>query len=580
MKNSKSQVEYDVNSLQKEVIDLRNYLQEITFFLPLAFCKVNSLDYIVGCSQVFQALTGYMEVELIGKPAYFLFKEKGVVENSVIKTLNRKSTIDVEVTLVSKTKNEVPVDVSVLAINDEKGESDGYFLTIKDITKAKEFEEELERRISERTKELESAKEKLQESERILEIKVNARTRQLKETAQNLEEKVKERTKVLEEKTKELQKKADAEEKSRTALLNLAEDLENASQKTQEEKEKTLSIVDNFADGLLFLNNNRKLEIINPQGEEFFGVKASDVVGKNFSEIKNINSNFKAVFDDVTEDLKEIFRQEVQLNEGVFVEITSVPVVYNDETIGTLINIHDITREKNIEKVKTEFVSLAAHQLRTPLAGIKWTLEAVIEEKDDAGIPDEIVDFIKKAAEANNRMVSLVNDLLNVTRIEEGRYVYNPQEVNIEDVVDLALEGRVEELEKKGLKFSLNKPDEELPPIKADEEKLMLVVQNFFDNAMKYTDKGEVSLYIEGLEDNSKIKVSVSDTGVGVPKEHKKKMFNKFTRAENVQRMDTEGSGLGLFISKNIVEAHNGEIGFESEEGEGSTFYFIVPTAK
>jgi signal transduction histidine kinase len=227
--------------------------------------------------------------------------------------------------------------------------------------------------------------------------------------------------------------------------------------------------------------------------------------------------------------------------------------------------------------VKTEFVSLAAHQLRTPLAGIKWTLETVLEEKDEANLPEEIVDFIKKAAEANERMVSLVNELLNVTRIEEGRYVYDPKNVNMKKVVEASLKEHKEEIERKGIKFSLSQPEKDISFVKADEEKLTVVVQNFLDNALKYTKEGEISLKLEELKEEKKIKVSVSDTGVGIPEEEKIKIFNKFVRGENVQRMDTEGSGLGLFISKNIIEAHKGEIGFDSKEGGGSTFFFTLP---
>jgi PAS domain S-box-containing protein len=570
--------EVESKKIEKEVENLRNYLQELTFFLPLAFCKVNSLDYIVVCSQVFQTVTGYQEVELINKPVYFLFKDKGKIENFVIRAISRRSTVETEGAIITKQGREIPVNISVLATTNEKNEFDGYFLTITDITETKRFEQELERRIKERTKELEKAKEKLQESERILEIKVSARTRQLRETAQTLEEKVKERTKILEERTKELERKADTEEKSRTALLNLAEDLEQASAKAQEEKEKTLAIVDNFADALFFFNNNKKAEMINPEVEKTFNIKSSEVIGKSFFDLREGNNNLKAVFDSIIEEEgKEVFRKEVRLDKDDFVEVTSIPIFQKDEVIGTLVDVHDITREKNIEKVKTEFVSLAAHQLRTPLAGIKWTLETVLEEKDEANLPEEIVDFIKKATEANDRMVSLVNDLLNVTRIEEGRYVYDPKNVDMKKVIEASLKEHKEEIEKKGIKFSLIQPEEDVSFVKADEEKLTVVVQNFLDNALKYTKEGEISLKLEELKEEKKIRVSVSDTGVGIPEEEKIKMFNKFVRGENVQRMDTEGSGLGLFISKNIIEAHKGEIGFDSKEGEGSVFFFILP---
>ncbi len=453
----------------------------------------------------------------------------------------------------------------------------GYFL-IFNKKKENNFEEEIEKRVNLKTEGVEKEKERMDELEKVLEIRVNARTRQLQEIAEYLERKTKKRTEALEEKTKELEKKAKMEEGSRTALLNLAEDLEEASQEAKKEKDKTLAIVNNFTDGLLFFDSNKSLILINPQGEMLFEVESGNILNKKPSEIKKINKKLEKLINKVGDKVERIFREEITLGDDNFLEITSVLVEREDEEIGTLVIIHDITREKRVERMKTEFVSLAAHQLRTPLAGIKWSLVTILEEKEESGISAEVYDLIEKAYEANERMVLLVNDLLNVTRMEEGNYVYEPKKVDIKEIVDLALDEYKDLVESRGLKFSLEQPEEKLPYIIADMEELSLVVKNFFDNALKYTKEGEIKLKVEQVEGENKLKVIVSDTGVGIPEYQKDKMFNKFFRAENVQLMDTEGSGLGLFISKNIVEAHGGEMGFESQENEGSSFFFTIPT--
>lgn len=553
-----------------------NQVHEIVSLLPVAFCKVNSSNKIEFLSRYFKDLTVYETSDLLGHSVFSVFKDKEEVKDFINKVIESKDLVEKKLTLLNKDKKELSVKVLGQSVLDEKWE--GYFLILDKVEEDDDFEREVEKRVNSKSKEVKIEKEKMNELEKVLEIRVNARTRQLQEIAEYLERKTKKRTEALEEKTKELEKRAKMEEGSRTALLNLAEDLEEASQEAKKEKDKTLAIVNNFTDGLLFFDHYKSLILINPQGEKIFDVEAKDILNKKPSEIKEVNQNLEKLVDKVGDEVDKIFRKEINLGDNIFLEITSVLVEREDEEIGTLVIIHDITREKRIERMKTEFVSLAAHQLRTPLAGIKWSLVTILEEKEESGLAPDISELIEKAFEANERMVSLVNDLLNVTRMEEGNYVYEPKKVNIKEIVDLALDEYKDLVESRGLKFSLEQPEENLPHIVADMEELSLVIKNFFDNALKYTKEGEIKLKIEEVERNNKIKVIVSDTGVGIPENQKDKMFDKFFRAENVQLMDTEGSGLGLFISKNIVEAHGGKIGFESKENQGSSFFFTVPT--
>ncbi len=558
-----------------ELEDLRRYIEDFTSFLPLAFCMVNPLDYILDCNHAFRDVSGYEKMETIGRNIDFLFKDKdkGKIEMFSTRVANKDSVVEEEVTLVTKGKKEIPVRISALSRKDDEGNFSGYFLTISDITETKRFEEELERKIKERTKELQKAKEKLEESEKVLEVRIMARTQELEEINEKLEEKVKERTREIEKKAEELEKKAEEMRQTQTALLNLAEDTDKASKDAEKEKEKTLAVIKNFVDGLILFDLNKKVSLINPETEKMFGIKLKDVIGKSVKELKSFPA-LDPFVDLVGEELKEIFREEIATEKGAFLEVTTIPV----KDVGTLVNIHDITREKGIEKIKSEFVSVAAHQLRTPLSGIKWTLQTILEEEDSAEIPEEIMSFIRKAYEANDRMVNLVNDLLNVTRIEEGRYIYEPEETDLMEIVDPVIEAYKDHIRKKQIEFEVQKPAEKLPKVKVDREKITMVVQNFLDNAMKYTKEGKIIFKVESI--NGKVKVSTTDTGVGIPDDQQKRMFNKFFRAANVQRMDTEGSGLGLFIAKNVVEAHGGKVGFTSKIGEGSTFYFTLPANK
>ncbi len=569
MAEEKAKSEKIIEATEKELEELREYIEEFISFLPLSFCMVNSLDFILDVNQSFENLTGYEKLEVIGNDIEFLFRDKEVVEDFKEEVSSSEGAVDRRTFLSTKEGKEVPVEVSALARKDRHGSFSGYFLTITDITKTKEFEEELERKIKERTAELEKAKEKLERSEAVLEIKINARTRELKELNENLERKVEERTKELQERAKEL-------EKSQTALLNILEENEESLRKVEREREKTLAVISNFADGLFLFNEKKELTLINPEAGKMFNVKAKDVRGKSIKELKSLPA-LESLIEVIGEKIEDLFRKEMQISDNFFLEITTIPIIYKGKNFGTLVNVHDITREKQMEQIKTEFVSVAAHQLRTPLSGVKWTLKTILEEMGKDA-PEEHTELLEKAYDANNRMVSLINDLLNVTRIEEGRYIYKPEEVDLMEIISPIIEEYKSKIEEKKLKLQVEKPKEELPKVKIDKEKIEMVIQNFLDNAVNYTKEGGVVIVISKEEEE--IKVSITDTGVGIPDEQKKRIFTKFFRAANVMRMETEGSGIGLFIAKNIIDAHGGKIGFTSKAEEGSTFYFTIPFVK
>jgi len=243
--------------------------------------------------------------------------------------------------------------------------------------------------------------------------------------------------------------------------------------------------------------------------------------------------------------------------------------------LGTLVILHDVTREKIIERMKTEFVSLAAHQLRTPLSAIKWALRMVLDG-DLGPITEEQRDFMEKTYSSNERIITLINDLLNVTRIEEGRYLYRPILTDIESVVQFVIDSYKEEIEKRKIKFEFKKPEKKLPKVMLDVEKMRLAIQNLLENAIRYTQpEGRVTASLKYVK--KEIEFSIKDTGIGIPKDQQERIFTKFFRGGNAIRLETKGSGLGLFIVKNIIEAHGGKIWFESEEGKGTTFYFTIP---
>jgi len=524
MVQEKSSLELELQRLREDLEFLEGYIKEFSEFLPLPICTVNPLNIILGVNQAFQDFTGYNEIEIGGREITDLFLEKKETEVLAEEISQKNTRVIKELTLLTKDKKKIPVNVYGLSRKDEDGNFIGYFLALSDISEIKKFQEKLE-------------------------------------------EKVREKTKELEKRTKDL-------ETSRKALMNILEDVDEEKKRVEEEKNKTLSVITNFTDGLLIFDEKNNLSLINPQGENFFNLKAQDLAGKTISELDNFPT-LKPLMELIGPEISQVFRKEIQLKENLILEVTSLPIIREKERIGTLVILHDVTREKLIERMKTEFVSLSAHQLRTPLSAIKWTLRMLLDG-DLGEITEEQRNFVEKTYNSNERMISLINDLLNITRIEEGRYLYKTILTDIESVIESVISFYKEEIEKRKLKVEFKKPKEKLPEVMADIEKLKLAFQNIFDNAIRYNlVGGRVTVSLNYVK--KKIEVTVEDTGVGIPKNQQDRVFTKFFRAANVMRMETEGTGLGLFIAKNIIEAHGGKIWFESEENKGSTFYFTLP---
>lgn len=234
-------------------------------------------------------------------------------------------------------------------------------------------------------------------------------------------------------------------------------------------------------------------------------------------------------------------------------------------------------RLRELDKVKTEFISVAAHQFRTPLAAIKWTLSTVLEGKTD-NLDSEQKALLMKGYESTDRLIHLINQMLTVTRIESGKLQYQYVPIHIEDLIDSVLLDFVGFSQEAGVEVVFHKPESSLPYIQADPEKIRSVVQNLVENSFQYTRQGgKIELWTS--QDDKNITVFVKDNGIGIPEKQQSGIFNKFFRAENAAKERADGSGLGLFVIKKVIESHGGTVGFESQENVGTTFFFSLPIA-
>ncbi len=229
----------------------------------------------------------------------------------------------------------------------------------------------------------------------------------------------------------------------------------------------------------------------------------------------------------------------------------------------------------SLDAMKSNFISVAAHQLRTPLSGIKWALNMMISG-DVGALTDDQKTFLMKAYESNTRMINLVNDLLGIDRIESGRVTYNFIPTNLSALIDNVLLEILPQARRKGIKINFADTGKVLPMVLADQEKMREVIQNLIENAIRYT-KEDGLITLSTLTKDDKLIFQVADNGIGIPASEQKNIFTRFFRSSNAIRVEADGSGLGLSISKSILDQHHGTISFVSEENKGTTFIVTLP---
>jgi signal transduction histidine kinase len=232
---------------------------------------------------------------------------------------------------------------------------------------------------------------------------------------------------------------------------------------------------------------------------------------------------------------------------------------------------------KNINAVKSDLISISAHQLRTSMTALKWILK-MFTDKDLGELTTEQRSFMDKAVESNEHMISLVNDLLTLNHADDTTIKFNFQKVNLVNIVEQAMLEFSGETHKKGIELIFSKPNTDAIEVSCDSEMIRVVLQNLIENGIKYSRANDkVTISISQTEDTVEIKVH--DTGIGIDLVDQGNIFGKFFRASNAIEKDHIGSGLGLFTTKNIVERHKGKIWFDSSPTSGTTFFVVLPTS-
>jgi len=244
-------------------------------------------------------------------------------------------------------------------------------------------------------------------------------------------------------------------------------------------------------------------------------------------------------------------------------------------TVGAFLETQQ--RDTALSEIKSQFVTVAAHQLRTPLSGMKWTLRLLLDGDIGSDLTEKQREFLQHGYQTTERMIRLVNDFLDISRVEEGRFGFHFKKVRIVDVIKKVVADIRLSAEAQGVSIAFQNTDvpEDLEII-ADEERIYTATTNIVDNAIRYNMKDGEATVVIALKDDM-LEVRVADTGIGIPAGEQPKIFSRFYRASNAVRRQTEGSGLGLYIVRNIIRRHGGRVWFLSAGGKGTVFYFTLP---
>ena len=533
----------------EEVRELERYIKEFSTFLPLPVCLINGNKVIIEANHALLEFSGYKENEIMGQKIDILFANNRKISNFLKKLFKEKKVLNREIDFLDKKEGVIAINLFASPRKNYQNKIVGYFLAMSDIN-------------------------------------------ELKRLQNNLTEKVHERTAEL--------------QKTHDALLQTLEEVNVAKAEIEKEERRTGAILSNFLDPVIVVDNDHKIIFLNPVAEKVFGLR-EDILGKtivsknnkfSFSDFgKIINQDFEVQEIEVDKSKNPIVEEVIiysgkkekdkispfsvhspgDKKESVVYKVLTAPV-HDEKNIGfgKMKVFYDLTREKMIDRMKTEFVSVAAHQLRTPLSAIKWAIKMIMDG-DVGEITEEQKEVLMKGYISNERVIGLINDMLNVSKIEEGRFGYTFKIGNINELLNKILKDYKEEINNKNIKITTKRP-KNIPQISFDREKMELALKNIMANSIRYTPEGgkiEINLRV-----NNNLKLIVKDNGVGIPKGEQEKLFTKFFRGENVVRMQTEGSGLGLFIVKNIIEKHNGKIEINSEEGRGTIVEITLPVSK
>ena len=348
------------------------------------------------------------------------------------------------------------------------------------------------------------------------------------------------------------------------------------------EKKRAEAIVENMRDAIIVLDEKNDIILVNKVSSELLGLSQSDLIGNNVSEIAEMNNLFKNILNgkerlqnDTSEEKNNYLRIVFKDKEEYFLkDFTDIPDS-NGKIIGTIIALKNVTGFKELDEIKSGFVATVSHELKTPLAAMNMSLR-LLQDSRVGELNIEQKKLTSAMKDEVKRLLKMVNELLNLSKIESGGEIYKYQEVSVDELIDASVTPMLMQFEQNKIDFQLN-VEEGLPRLKLDVNKIAWVIINLLNNAVRYSRQGgEIKFNVS--RENNFIKFSVKDNGVGIKPEYIDKIFQKFVQVNKANlESQYKGVGLGLAIAKEFIEAHKGSIYVKSEYGKGSEFTFTLP---
>lgn len=361
------------------------------------------------------------------------------------------------------------------------------------------------------------------------------------------------------------------------SINEMAHQLKNTVDEITEARNQARAILNSMGDGVVALNKSAEVLFVNPVVEQVFGINQAASQGKN---ILGVIRNYE-----VERILKRALKTEKTITEEVRLIYPELKVFrfhatplqgHGQQSGGVVILLSDITERKKLEDMRTEFVANVSHELRTPLTSIRGFLETLL----NGTIEDTVTTrhFLEIMSKETERLTRLIDDLLNLSKIEERRVVHRWQQIQLTDTINRVVTMFRSQAGDKNLDVITDIPPK-LPFIQGDPDMLAQVLINLVDNAIKYTPAGgQIIIRARVAEEN--VKVEVEDTGIGIPPENLPRIFERFYRVDKARSRELGGIGVGLAIVKHVIRAHGGKVGVESTAGKGSTFTFTLPVGK
>lgn len=367
-----------------------------------------------------------------------------------------------------------------------------------------------------------------------------------------------------------------------------------------DEKLKSDIILNAIEDGVILIDTSNTIRVLNPAAARIIGWDPSEATNIDFHSVLKIVDERGNAYTDANNPLVQVFQQKSTVrdhhatiisraNKHVAVNLSVSPLFDKEEQLtGAVAVFRDVSKERGEERQRAEFISTASHEMRTPVAAIEGYLALAMNDKVSK-IDSKAREYLEKAHTSTQHLGKLFQDLLTSAKAEDGRLSSHPVVVEMSSFLEQLVDDLKFTAQKKNLalEFTMGSSDQTIDAsggervikplyyVYVDADRLREVITNLFDNAVKYTDTGKISLGLTG--NNEVVQFYVKDTGPGIPADDIPHLFEKFYRVDNSATRTIGGTGLGLFISRKIIELYSGRIWAESEFGKGSTFFINLP---